>query len=397
MRESMNYQFDVEMNRKNTASFKWDHCNYIFGTDDLLPMAIADMDIPAPPEVLAAIKERCEHPVLGYTIRTEKFYNAVKSWMKKRFNWEVKDEWILSTAGIIPALSYAVLSFTQPEDKILIQPPVYRPFFDAIEANHRIIVENPLKEVHQGNKIHYEMDFEDLEEKLNGVKLMILCSPHNPVGRVWTIEELTRLGKLCKEKGVIILSDEIHSDLVFKPNTHNPMASIKEFQDISITCIAPSKTFNVAGLCASAIIIPNQKVRENFSTMMFNCGVFLGNTIGNIALETCYTKCENWLEQLLEYLQERKTEIETFFAENLPQLKIAQTEATFLTWIDFRNLNFKTHKELEDFLIYKAKLGFDTGAKFGAQGQHFMRLNFGCSKKMLREALIRLKTAVDQL
>jgi len=393
----MKYQFDVELDRQNTASFKWDHCNCIFGTDDLLPMAIADMDIPAPPEVLEAIVRRCEHPVFGYTIRTDPFYDSVIYWMKKRFDWDIEKDWILSTPGIIPALSYAVLSFTKPGDKILIQPPVYRPFFDAIEANGRTIVENPLKEVHNGNKIHFEIDFQDLEAKLDGVKLMILCSPHNPVGRVWSKDELERIGKLCKEKGIIILSDEIHSDLIYKPNIHTPMASISDFQDISITCIAPSKTFNIAGLCASVIIIPDKNVRENFSKMMFNCGVFLGNTIGNIALETCYTKCENWLEQLLVYLQDCKTEIESFFQKNLPQLKIAQSEATFLIWVDFRGLNFKTHKELEEFLIHKAKLGFDTGAKFGTQGQFFMRLNFGCSKSTLREALSRLKKAVEKL
>jgi cystathionine beta-lyase len=393
----MNYNFDVEMDRKNTGSFKWDWCHQIFGTDDLIPMSIADMDIPVPPQVIQAIHKRNEHPVFGYTVRTDSYFKSVINWMNKRYNWEVDKDWILSTPGIVPAISFAVFSFTEPGDKILIQPPVYHPFFDAIELNKRILIENPLKEIHNGGKIHYEIDFEDLEAKLDGVKMMILCSPHNPVGRVWTREELDRIGKICKAKGVIILSDEIHSDLIYKPFKHIPFSSLTDFQEVSLTCMAPSKTFNVAGLCASVVIIPNQQLRDRFLKSMFNCGVFLGNVFGNVVLETCYNDCEDWLENLLDYLKQCKSDIEKFFELNLPQLKVADTEATFLTWIDFRNLNFKTHEELEKFIIEKAKIGLDTGSKFGEQGKFFMRLNFGCNRKTINEALIRLKSAIDQL
>jgi len=393
----MSYNFDVEMDRKNTGSFKWDWCNEIFGTDDIIPMSIADMDIPVPPQVVQAINKRSEHPVFGYTVRTDSYFDSVISWMKKRFNWDIEKEWILSTPGIVPAISFAVFSYTQPGDKVLIQPPVYHPFFDAIELNGRILVENPLKEVHHENKIHYEIDFDDLEKKLNGVKMMILCSPHNPVGRVWTRQELEKIGTLCKEKGVTILSDEIHSDLIYKPFNHLPYASLSDFQDISLTCMAPSKTFNVAGLCASVVIIPNKELRDSFTKSMFNCGVFLGNVFGNVVLETCYNECEEWLENLMVYLKECKQDIETFISQNIPQLKIADSEATFLTWIDFRNLNFSSHEELEKFIIEKAKIGLDTGSKFGSQGNYFMRLNFGCNRKTIKDALNRLKSAIDQL
>jgi cystathionine beta-lyase len=394
----MSFNFDVQIDRKNTASFKWDWCNQIFGTNDLLPMSIADMDIPVPPQVVEAIKKRADHPVFGYTIRMDSFYESVANWMNKRFNWDIKKEWIVSTPGIVPALSFAVFSYTQPGDKILIQPPVYHPFFDAIACNGRFLVENPLKEIHYENepgKIYYEIDFDDLENKLNDVKMMILCSPHNPVGRVWSKSDLERIGKLCKEKGVLIISDEIHADLIYRPNTQIPFGSLSDFNDISLTCMAPSKTFNVAGLCASVIIIPNDNLREKYSQTMWSCGINLGNTFGNVVLETCYNECEEWLDNLMIYLDECRQMIKDFISNELPMLKIAQSEATFLTWIDFRALNFKSHEELEQFMINEAKIGMDTGSKFGAQGEGFMRLNFGCSKNTIMEALNRLKTAIN--
>lgn len=396
----MSYNFDVQIDRKNTSSFKWDWCTEIFGTDDILPMSIADMDIPVPPQVIEAIKKRADHPVFGYTIRMDSYYEAVLAWMKKRFNWEIDKEWVVSTPGIVPALSFAVYAFTNPGDKILIQPPVYHPFFDAASCNGRILVENPLKEVYYKNdpsKIYYEIDFDDLEQKLNDVKMMILCSPHNPVGRVWSREDLERIGTLCKKKGVIIISDEIHADLVFKPNTQIPFGSLKDYMDISLTCMAPSKTFNVAGLCASVVIIPNDKLREEYGKTMWGCGINLGNTFGNVVLETCYNQCDEWLDNLLVYLKECRSLINDFINKELPQLRVADSEATFLTWIDCRNLGFKSHEELEQFMINKAKIGMDTGSKFGKEGEGFMRLNFGCSKKTIKEALLRLKTAIDNL
>lgn len=391
----MKYNFDVELDRKNTGSFKWDWCSKIFGTEDIIPMSIADMDIPVPPQVISAIQKRNEHPVFGYSVRMDSFYASVRNWMKKRFDWEIQNEWIVSTPGIVPALSFAVFSYTQPGDKILIQTPVYHPFFDAILCNKRELVENPLKEVideHQPNKIRYEIDFDDLEKKTDGVKMMILCSPHNPVGKVWSKEDLIKIGEICKRKNIMIISDEIHSDLIYKPTKHFPFSSIKEFEDISLTCMAPSKTFNVAGLCASVIIIPNETLRNQFTQTMWNCGVFLGNIFGNVALETCYNECEDWLENLLEYLHDCKIQIENFISNEIPQLKISDASGTFLTWIDFRALNFPTHEALEKFIIDKAKIGLDTGSKFGKNGEFFMRLNFGCNKKTINEALNRLKT-----
>lgn len=396
----MKYSFDIDVDRRNTGSFKWDWCQEIFGTEDILPMSIADMDIPVPPQVVETIKKRAEHPVLGYSVRTEGYFQSVISWMDRRFNWQIQKDWILSTPGIVPALSFAVYAFTQPGDKIMIQPPVYHPFFDAITCNGRILVENRLKEVtvsENPERVYYEIDFEDFENKVKDVKMFILCSPHNPVGRVWKKEELDQMGRLCKKHGVIIISDEIHSDLVYKPNHHIPFGSLTEFHDISITCMAPSKTFNVAGLAASIIMIPNESMRKKYSETMWNCGIFLGNIFGNVVLEACYNQCEDWLEELLLFLEDNKRFIANYIDNYIPKIKIAHSEATFLTWIDFRGLGFQTHEELEKFLIEKAKIGFDTGSKFGENGHGFMRLNYGCNRRVLEEAMRRLHSAINEL
>lgn len=394
----MKYDFDKCIDRRNTASFKWDWCNLIFGTDDIIPMSIADMDICVPPQVVDALKQRIEHPVLGYTVKTDKFYQAVQNWMQKRHNWQIEDSYILSTPGIVPAINFAVFALTNPGDGILIQPPVYHPFFDAIELNDRKLLINNLKAKSSktSGKSYYEIDFEDFEQKAKQAKLFILCSPHNPVGRVWTKEELQKIGNICKKHNVYVLSDEIHNDLVFKPTKHIPFSSIKEFSDISITCMAPSKTFNVAGLCTSIMIIPNPEIKKALEDIMMKSGIFMMNIFGMNALETCYNECEDWLEQLLVYLDSNRQFVYDYFEKNLPEFTLADSESTFLIWIDFNSLKME-HNELEEFLVKKAKVGLDTGIKYGELGRGFMRLNFGCSRKMLEEALNRINTAVKEL
>ncbi len=394
----MKYDFDKCIDRRNTASFKWDWCNLIFGTDDIIPMSIADMDICVPPQVVEALKKRIEHPVLGYSVKTEKFYEAVQNWMLKRHDWKIDSSQILSTPGIVPAINFAVFALTKPGDGILIQPPVYHPFFDAIELNDRKLLINNLKVTDKDklNRTYYEIDFEDFDKKAAQAKLFILCSPHNPVGRVWTREELQKIGDICKKHNVYILSDEIHNDLVFKPNKHIPFNSLEDFSDFSITCMAPSKTFNVAGLCTSIMLINNADIRKAIEDTMMKTGIFMMNIFGMNALETCYNECEEWLEQLLVYLDGNRQFVYDYLEKELPELKVADSESTFLSWIDFNALGM-SHDELERFLIDKAKVGFDTGLKYGDIGKGFMRLNFGCSKKLLEEALNRINQAIKAL
>lgn len=394
----MRCDFEKHIDRCNTGSYKWDWRTLIFGTEDVLPMSIADMDLPIPEEVQLALKERLDHPVMGYTVKTDNFYNAVKRWMKKRHDWDVSQEWISSTPGIVPAINFAIMGLTEPGDGVIIQPPVYNPFFESIKLNGRKLLCNNLIEnqTDSPNKIFYSIDFADFEEKAKEAKLFILCSPHNPVGRVWTQEELCKLGRICKRYGVKIISDEIHNDLVFKPNKHIPFSSIEEFADISVTCMAPSKTFNVAGLCTSIMIIPNSEIKAVFEDVMMKTGIFMMNIFGLKALEACYNECEIWLEELLTYLEVNKNYVHDFIQKELPMLKVSDSESTFLAWIDFNALGM-THSELECFLVNKAKIGLDTGLKYGENAKGYMRINFGCTKKVLENAMLRLKNAVESL
>lgn len=394
----MKYDFNKCIDRRNTASYKWDWRNLIFGTEDIIPMSIADMDICIPPEVVNSLKKRIEHPVLGYSVRTDSFFQSIQNWMLKRHNWTVEKDWIMSTPGIVPAINFAIFALTNPGDGVIIQPPVYSPFFDAIKLNDRKLLINNLKKYNSETpgKINYEIDFDDFEKKAAEAKLFILCSPHNPVGRVWKKEELEKIGQICKKHNVYILSDEIHNDLVYSPNKHIPFNSLEEFNSLAMTCMAPSKTFNVAGLCTSIIVVNNPEIRKALESVMLKTGIFMMNVFGMSALETCYNECEQWLDELLVFLDENRQFVYDFCAKEMPQLKISDSESTFLSWIDFSALNME-HSDLEKFLISKAKVGLDTGQKYGEVGKGFMRLNYGCSRKLLTEALNRINSAVKSL
>lgn len=391
----MKYDFDKVVERRKTNSVKWDMLQERFGANDLIPMWVADMDFEVPPKVSEAIKERANHNIYGYGVKPQSYYDAIIEWIKKRHGWETKKEWLLYTPGVVPALNWAVMTYTAPGDQVLIQPPVYYPFFNAVKNNDRILVKNELVRVGD----HYEMNFEDLEEKLSDekTKMMILCSPHNPVGRVWTKEELTKLGELCLKHNVIIVCDEIHSDLVYKQYKHTPIALIsKELENNTITCYAPSKTFNIAGLGASTIVIPNEELRNKFTDTMKRISVNIANPFAVVATEAAYKYGEDWLEDLLAYLYDNYKYVCEFLSNRIPQIKPLKLEGTYLMWLDCKDLNMND-KELKEFIIKDAKLALNDGLMFGEAGSGYQRLNIACPRSTLKKALINLEKAIRNL
>jgi len=389
------YDFNEIIDRSKYHSVKWDELETIFGVKDVLPMWVADMELKSPKPVIEAIKNAAEHGVYGYTSRPDSYYQAIIDWIKKRHNWEVEKDWISYSPGVVPALSFIIKAFTQPGDKIIVQPPVYYPFFRVIEDNGCQIVNNPLKI--KNNK--YVMDLEDLEKKIDDsqVKILILCSPHNPVGRVWQIEELRKLGEICLKHNLIVVSDEIHADILFKGYRHTPFASIsQEFAQNSITCTAPSKTFNLAGLQTSAIIIPNKEYNRIYNNMLNSLALNENNYFGLVALEAAYKYGEEWLNQLLSYLNENLEFLIKYFEEKIPKIKAIRPEGTYLIWLDCRQLGLKS-KDLNSFMIKKAKVALDDGCWFGKEGEGYVRINIACPRSFLEEGLKRIETAVNGL
>ncbi|TJX66464.1 putative C-S lyase [Soehngenia saccharolytica] len=397
----MKYNFDEEVNRLGTNSVKWDNCKQIFGRDDIIPMWVADTDFKAPGEVIEGIKKRADHGIFGYTYRADSFNQSIKSWLKKRHGWEIDKEWITFSPGIVPALSLCVNTFTNPGDKVIIQTPIYPPFRSVVEGNGRTIIDNELS--YEGNSYH--MDLDNLKRQItdhNGefdyrVKMILLCSPHNPTGRVWRIEELIELGKICTEHNIIIVSDEIHSDIVYKNHRHIPIASLsEELANSTITCISPSKSFSLAGLATSAIIIPNKKMRSLFNNALETSHIGGGNIFGNIALEEAYNNGEEWLDELLIYLEGNLDYTINYFNEKIPQIKPIRSEGTYLVWLDCSKLGLKG-SELMNFFTNKARVGVNPGNNFSRKNTDFVRLNIGCTKKTLNEALKRIEKAVKEM
>lgn len=387
----MKFDFSKLVSRENTSSVKLDMCKTLFGSNDLLPMWVADMDIPTPQFIIDRLKKRLEHPILGYTIRDNEYNDSIVWWLKKRFGWEIKSEWLSYSPGIVAGLNHAVQAFTKPRDKVMIQTPVYHPFFYAIKLNGRSLVENPL--VFSEGK--YSIDFSDFEEKIkNGVKLFILCSPHNPVGRVWTKNELLRMTEICIRHNVKIVSDEIHADLVFKPNSHIPLASLTpDISKSTITFGSASKTFNIAGLATAYAVIEDQQMLKRYNLQIEMNGTGHGNLMGYEAVKAAYSSLgEAWLEQLLEYLVQNVNLVREFLASKLPNIHLVNPEGTYLLWLDFRKLKL-SNEELKRMLVYEAKLGFNSGEIFGDQGEGFQRMNIACSTDIVLEALNRLEKA----
>ncbi len=387
----MNDDFDRSIERKGTDSVKHDLLTPVFGSEDVLPMWVADMDFEAPPCVQEAIIRRAEHPVYGYTFRPERFYRAAAGWIGRRHGWNVDPGTIGFSPGIVPALNMCVMAFTEPGDRIVIQPPVYFPFFSAVSNHRRTIVHNQLVE----NDGIYEMDFDRLEESFrDGVKMFILCHPHNPVGRAWRREELERLAGLCTRYGVLVISDEIHSDLVLNGNTHIPLASLgKEIADLTITCVSPSKTFNLAGLHTSVVIITRPDLKKEYDRILDMVHVGGGNIFGMVALEAAYTGGDAWLGQLIGYLEGNDRALREHFRDTVPQLVISPLEATYLAWLDMSFLGMDD-RTLRQFVIGKARLGLNDGPMFGPGGAQHQRMNIATPRNVLMEGARRLSDAI---
>ena len=388
------YDFDTVIDRSNTSCEKWDGLEERFGKPDLHAMWVADMDFKAPPELIDVLEHRVQHGIFGYTGRFDPYYRSVTDWVKRRHGWEIRKEWIAFSPGVVPALSMALLAFTQPGDKVVIQPPVYYPFFNVIGGRGRTILENPL--IFENGR--FSMDLDDLERKLDpSVKVIFLCSPHNPVGRVWARDELERLGRICVENDILIVSDEIHSDIIFSGSRHIPMASIsEEIARRTLTCISPSKTFNIAGLSTSAVIIPDPGVRANYQRVVDFLHIDSGNVFGTLALEACYNLGEPWLEELLEYLEGNLDFTEDFLAKNLPGISLVRPEGTYIPLLDCRSLSM-TGPELQKFLVDRARVALDGGDWFGTGGEGFARINIATPRSLLQEGLERISRAVKEL
>lgn len=393
----MKYNFDEVIERTKYHSVKWDELETTFGDipKDVLPIWIADMEFRSPQPVIEAIKKANEHGIYGYTSRPLSYYQAIIDWVERRHNWKVKKDWIAYSPGVVPALSFIIRAFCQAGDKVVVQPPVYYPFFRVIENNGCHVVNNPLK---LSNK-KYFIDWEDLERKVDDprVRLLILCSPHNPVGRVWQKEELIILGEICLKHNIIVVSDEIHADILFEGYKHTPFASISPaFAHNSITCTAPSKTFNLAGLQTSSIIIPNKKYYKIYENILDSLALDENNVFGLVALEAAYRYGEEWLEQLLSYLNENLKFLMKYFKESIPKIKVIKPEGTYLVWLDCRQLGLST-KGLNNLMIKKARVALDDGYWFGAEGKGFMRINIACPRSFLEEGLKRIEKAVNSL
>jgi cysteine-S-conjugate beta-lyase len=390
----MKYNFDEIIPRENTNSVKYDYRKGYFGTEDVIPLWVADMDFRTPDFIINTIKNRANHEIFGYSLKPDSFYDSVIHWVKKRHNWNIKKDWISFSPGVVPALAMCVLTFSNPGDKVILQSPVYHPFFSTIKNNGRQILNNPLK-FENG---YYTMDFEDLEKKIDSqARMLLLSSPHNPVGRVWNKKELEQLGNICVKHNLIIIADEIHSDLILKKYSHTPLASItEEIAKLTITAIAPSKTFNVAGLSSSALIIPNKDLIIKFNRTLDNLHVGMGNIFGIAGMEAAYTNGEEWLEQLLDYLQDNYNFVKEFIHQRIPKIKVIPLEGTYLLWLDFRECGIEQLK-VREFLISKAKVGFNDGASFGYGGSGFQRMNIASPRKILEEALLRIESAFKEI
>lgn len=384
-----NLDFDKIVERRGTGSLKYDFAAKWGMPEDVLPLWVADMDFETSSYVVDALAQRLQHGIFGYTESGEGYFEAVKDWMMRRHSWKVQEDWLVKTPGVVFALAMAVKAYTEPGDGVLIQQPVYYPFSQVIRENGRRVVNNPL---YLGDDNRYHIDFEDFERKLveEKIKLFILCSPHNPVGRVWTGEELCHLGDLCVRHHVIVISDEIHADFVFQ-GKHQVFAGLKkEYEPISVICTAPSKTFNLAGLVLSNIFIPDEELRRKFCGQMDGAGTSQIGTMGIIACEAAYSKGEEWYQAMLRYVKDNIDYISQYTKEKLPGVHMVEHEGTYLVWLDFRETGLD-EKTLEYKIVHEAKLWLDGGTMFGEEGSGFQRINVACPRKMLVEAMERIK------
>lgn len=389
------YDFDKIIDRKGTGAVKTDALKKVYGKEDLIPLWVADMEFETPDFIVEALRARLEHPVFGYTVIPDGYWDTVKAWIEGHHGWEVQTDWMTFIPGIVKGIGMVINALLEKDDKVIIQPPVYHPFRLIPQKNEREVVFNPLKELPDGS---YEMDFENLEAVCDSqCKLLVLSNPHNPAGIVWSRETLTKLADFCHSHGIIVISDEIHCDMALFGNRHVPFASVSEkAAQCSITFGAPSKTFNIAGIVSSYAIVPNEELREKFFKWMEAIEMNAAHIFAPIATMAAFKHGENWRQQMLRYLECNIRFIEEYCSENIPQIRPLRPQASFLIWLDCRNLKL-THEELVDLFVSKAGLALNDGEMFNPGGEGFMRLNVGTSRDVLKEAMDRLNDAISTI
>ncbi len=388
------FDFNTPINRRNTDCLKYDFAIRRGKPENILPLWIADMDFKTSEKILDAIKERVDHGIFGYTESQGSYLESVATWMREKHKWEIKRNWLVKTPGVVFALAMAVKAYSKVGDAVLIQQPVYYPFTEVIEDNERKVISNDLV---LGNDGIYHINFEDFERKIveNKISLFLFCSPHNPVSRVWTKEELLQIGEICLKHKVTVVSDEIHEDFVFGNRRHLVFSNVKkEFENITVTCTSPAKTFNLAGLQISNIFIPNANLRQKFKKQIAAAGYSQLNTLGLTACEAAYRHGTTWYNEMMRYVENNITFMRDYIKRELPQIKMIEPEGTYLVWVDFRALNL-SEPELEDLIVVKAKLWLDSGAMFGKIGEGFERFNVACPRATLKQALEQLKSAIS--
>ena len=386
------YDFDTYIERRGTSSMKWDLVGERFGDPDLLPYWVADMDFKSPPEVIEAIEDKLKHGVLGYPVVKESLIDSIVNWEKVRHGWSFNKSAVTWSPGVVAGLAFAIDAYTKPGDGIILQTPVYPPFYEIIETAGRHVVKNPLKR--ENGK--FVMDLDGLEKLITPTcRTLIFCSPHNPVSRVWTKSELEKLAELAISKDLLILSDEIHQDIVFSDAKHTCLATLPDMDDKTLTFIAPSKTFNLAGLSSSIVIIPDPSLMEQYKSVLVRFHLSRLNAMGLVAMEAAYSKCAGWADEMVEYLEGNRDFVEKFVKERMPKAKMDHPEGTYIFWIDFRGYGFDG-KTLPEFLATEAKVALNKGLDFGEEGAGFARLNAGTTRKQLAEGLERIATALDK-
>lgn len=386
------YNFDHVIERRGTACQKWDNLGKVFGDPDILALWKADMDFKAPPEVIERLKKRLDHGIFGYPNRPDDFYDAIISWMSRRHGWDIKKEWICHSPGVTPSLVFSMLAMTRPGDRVVIQSPIYAPFYHIIEENGRRITDNPLV-LDNGR---FFMNLDDLKAKLNSrVKMLFLCNPHNPSGRVWQKRELEEIAEICLKNNITIVSDDVHSDIVYEGNKHIPIANIsRDIEERTITSFSPSKTFNLAGFRSAVVVIPNKDLRDRYNDLISGMHLAGVTVFGAEAIAAAYSTGEEWLEELIEYLSGNLRFVEEFLRENIPAIKLIKPEGTYVPLIDFRELGLSS-EELQKFLVHKAGVGMNNGAEFGKVTEGFARMTIAAPRSTITEGLNRIKTAIE--
>jgi len=390
----MAWNFDEPSKREGTNCIKYDHREETFGVKDVIPMWVADMDFNTPDFIVKSLHDRLNHEIYGYSFRPPEYYSSIIEWFKCRHNWKIEREWISFCPGIVPALNFCTLAFTQPGDSIIVQPPVYFPFFSATESHGRNLIYNKLIE----SEGKWVMDFDSLVAGIDGkTKMVIISNPHNPVGRVWSPEELNKLADICLQNNILMLSDEIHCDLVLPGFSYTPLASLSEkIAENTITCIAPSKTFNLAGLSTSSVIISNPVLRKSFTRIVDNLHIGNGNIFGTIASIAAYSYGQKWLEELLDYIDHNIDFVEDYCRKMIPEIIPVQPEATYMIWLDCRKFGM-TGKELQKFFVTRAGIGMNEGSTFGPGGEGFMRMNVAATHQTVMKAMEQIEKAVSSL